>query len=109
MPRIRFTADPKLPADLAHLAYRKGTEADLSDDQANRWLRRGVATIIPESKADTVAAMILAAETVHPATLAGDSVPADSTPVDDDSIDGGDSLPGAAAPARGRRARSATD
>lgn len=46
MPRVLFTADPKLPSDIAHLGYRKGMEVDLSEDAANRWLRRGVATII---------------------------------------------------------------
>ena len=47
MPRIRFTTAPKLPRDLAHLGYTQGTEADLSDDQAGRWLRRGVAVLVP--------------------------------------------------------------
>lgn len=51
MPRIRFTADPKLPRDLAHLGYRKDTEADLSQDQADRWLRRGVAEIVADHPA----------------------------------------------------------
>ena len=49
MPRIRFTADPKLPRDLKHLGYRKDTEVDLSQDQADRWLRRGVAVVIPDA------------------------------------------------------------
>lgn len=49
MPRIRFTADPKLPRDLADLGYRNGVEVDLSDDQANRWLRRGVAVVMPDA------------------------------------------------------------
>lgn len=48
MPRIRFTGTPKLPRDMAHLGYVLGTEVDLTDDQANRWLRRGVAEIIPD-------------------------------------------------------------
>lgn len=43
MPRILFTFDPKLPRDWAHLAYRKGTEIELSVDQCERWIRRGVA------------------------------------------------------------------
>lgn len=50
MPRIRFTANPKLPRDLAHLDYRQGTEVDLPSDQADRWLRRGVAEIVPDAK-----------------------------------------------------------
>jgi outer membrane biosynthesis protein TonB len=52
MPRIRFTVDPKLPRDLAHLAYRKDTEVDLSEDQADRWLRRGVAVQLPPQSAE---------------------------------------------------------
>lgn len=51
MPRIRFTVDPKLPRDLAHLDYKKGQEVDLPDDQANRWLRRGVAVVVAEAPA----------------------------------------------------------
>lgn len=47
MPRIRFIADPKLPRDLAHLGYVKGMEVELSEDQAGRWLRRGVADVVP--------------------------------------------------------------
>ena len=45
--RIRFTSTPKLPRDLAHLGYAAGVEVDLSDDQAARWLRRGVAEVVP--------------------------------------------------------------
>ncbi len=37
MPRIRFTATPKLAHDLAHLGYEMGQEHDLPEDQANRW------------------------------------------------------------------------
>ena len=48
MPRIRFTADPKLPRDIAHLGYEKGQEVDLSTDQAERWLRRGVAVAVQD-------------------------------------------------------------
>lgn len=47
MPRIRFTSDPKLPRDLAHLGYKKGDEVELSDNAAERWLRRGVAVVMP--------------------------------------------------------------
>lgn len=45
--RIRFTVTPKLPRDLAHLAYTVGTEVDVRDDEADKWLNRGVAEIIP--------------------------------------------------------------
>lgn len=41
--RIRFTSDPKLPRDWAHLNYRAGMEVDLSPDQAERWIRRNCA------------------------------------------------------------------
>lgn len=56
MPRIRFTADPKLPRDLAHLGYVKGMEVDLSEDQAGRWLRRGVADVVPAVESEPAAA-----------------------------------------------------
>lgn len=46
MPRIKFTRDPKLPRDLAHLGYKAGDEVDLTLDQAERWIRRGVAEIV---------------------------------------------------------------
>lgn len=46
--RIRFTADPKLPRDLKHLGYRRGTEISLPLDQALRWVRRNSAVIIAE-------------------------------------------------------------
>lgn len=49
MPRIRFTADPKLPRDWADRPYRKDTEHDVSQDEANRWLRRGVAVVVPDA------------------------------------------------------------
>jgi hypothetical protein len=42
MPRIRFTGNAKPP-----FTFRTGDEADLSDDQANRWLRRGIGVIVP--------------------------------------------------------------
>lgn len=59
MPLIRFTADPKLPRDLAHLDFKKGVEVELSDDKAGRWLRRGVAEIVT---ADEIAARRRAAD-----------------------------------------------
>jgi len=58
MPRIRFTADPKLPRDLAHLGYVKGMEVDLSEDQAARWLRRGVAEVIAPEPVMAVEALV---------------------------------------------------
>lgn len=46
MPRIRFTADPKLPNDLKHLGYTMGQEVDLSTDLCERWIRRNVAEYV---------------------------------------------------------------
>lgn len=46
MPRIRFTSNPKLPDDLKHLGYQKGTEVDLPQDQCDRWVRRNVAEYV---------------------------------------------------------------
>lgn len=43
MPRITFTATPKLPRDMAHLAYKQGDVVDLPTDGCERWIRRGVA------------------------------------------------------------------
>lgn len=47
MPKVIFTADPKLPHDWRHLPYRKGSVVDLSPDQCERWIRRGVARYLP--------------------------------------------------------------
>jgi hypothetical protein len=54
MPRIRFTVDPKLPRDWADKPYRKGTEHDVSADEADRWLRRGVAEIVADRPESTI-------------------------------------------------------
>lgn len=56
MPRIRFITDPKLPRDLAHLGYKKDEEVNLSSNQCQRWLRRGVAIIVPDVPARKPAA-----------------------------------------------------
>lgn len=77
MPRIRFTATPKLPRDMAHLGYHEGTEVDLSEDQANRWLRRGVATVIePEPQRGR-----FTASPPSPATPTPTPTPAPASPV----------------------------
>lgn len=52
MPRIRFTTDPKLPRDLAHLGYRKDLEVELDTDHCERWIRRGVAVYVPDPPAE---------------------------------------------------------
>jgi len=56
MPRIRFTCDPQLPLDWRHLPYVEGYEVDLSEDQAQRWIRRGVAEVIPDVAPEAEAA-----------------------------------------------------
>lgn len=47
MPRVRFTAAPKLPTDWADKPYREGWEGEMSEDEAARWVRRRVAVIVP--------------------------------------------------------------
>ena len=81
MPRIRFTADPKLPRDIAHLEYRKDIEVDVSLDEANRWLRRGVAEMIADQVVEPEPAA------VSPATLTAQVAASDaveSVPIPDD-------------------------
>lgn len=46
MPRVLFTATPKLPRDIAHLPYVAGYSCDMTEDQAQRWVRRNVARIV---------------------------------------------------------------
>lgn len=50
MPRIKFTEEPKIPRDMAHLGYRKGLEFNVTDQEANRWLGKGCAEIVPNEK-----------------------------------------------------------
>ena len=120
MPRIRFTVDPKLPRDWAHLGFRKGDEVDLSEDQANRWLRRGVAVTVPEdAHSDNTAALLNAAESMIAAAYASDSLSADGVSGDSadgadsvapaDSVEGADSVAAESVPSggRGRRSRGA--
>lgn len=70
--RIRFTSDPKLPRDWAHLSYRAGVEVDLSPDQAERWIRRNCAEEVRE-QAPTPAPV------VEPVEVGADA-PEDVTP-----------------------------
>lgn len=120
MPRIRFITDPKLPRDWAHLGFRKGDEVDLSEDQANRWLRRGVAVTVPEQIiAKDTSAMLDAAESMIAAAYASDSLSADGVSGDSadgadsvaptDSVEGADSAAAESVPSggRGRRSRGA--
>lgn len=58
MPLVRFTSDPKLPRDFAHKGYKKGQQIDMTQDEADRWLRRGVAEIVRSpSRADKITAI----------------------------------------------------
>ncbi len=59
MPTIVFIADPKLPTDLAHLGYKKGQTHELSVDQCERWVRRGVARYVSEAPAPTAAPAVV--------------------------------------------------
>lgn len=72
MPRIKFIADPKLPRDLAHLGYCKGHEVDLSANQAERWVRRGVAVYLPDALTVKIPALEPIVE-VDPAVLKNDA------------------------------------
>ena len=56
MPKICFVADPKLPRDMLHLGYRKGTEVHLPADKCERWIRRNVAVLVRDEPAVEVAA-----------------------------------------------------
>lgn len=57
MPLVIFTANPKLPRDMAHLPYVAGYSAEMSADQADRWIRRGVARIVVPAPAPVVEAV----------------------------------------------------
>lgn len=93
MPKIRFTADPKLPRDLEYLGFKKGDIVELPVDQCNRWIRRNVAEIFtgkmskPEKMPKPEKAAPVAADPEHrPAT---ESTPPEETPAaeDGDSFD----------------------
>lgn len=65
MPRILFTSQPKLPRDMQHLGYRQGMEVDVTEDQANRWLRRGCAEIVVAAVLPPAPAVVSAPVPVH--------------------------------------------
>jgi hypothetical protein len=67
MPRIVFTEDPKLPADLKHLGFKKGTEVELPIDQCERWIRRLVAVYVKKT------APIEAGKVASPSLTTGES------------------------------------
>ncbi len=52
MPKIKFTQDIKIPTDMAEswAGYVKDSVHDMSLDNAERWLRRGVAEVVSEVK-----------------------------------------------------------
>lgn len=56
MPRVRFTTSPKLPRDWADKPYREGWEGEMSEDEAARWVRRGVAVVLADAEPDQAAA-----------------------------------------------------
>ena len=55
MPIVRFTATPVLPADMKDRPYKEGYECEMSVESANRWVRRGVAMIVPPAAASRIA------------------------------------------------------
>jgi hypothetical protein len=56
---VRFTADPVLPRDLRDRPYKNGYECEMSEVSANRWVRRGVAVIVPPAAATRIAREVL--------------------------------------------------
>jgi hypothetical protein len=71
MPWIKFIETPKLPDDIKHLGYKLGTEVELTRDQAERWLRRGVAEIMPDKFSDEPRASALDDDTENEANRTG--------------------------------------
>jgi hypothetical protein len=47
MPLVRFTSSPKLPRDWANKPYVLGYECEMSQDEADRWVRRNCILILP--------------------------------------------------------------
>lgn len=84
MPNVRFIADPKLPRDWADKPYRKGYETAMSEDEADRWVRRGVAIIVTPAMAaaETRAANAAAAAAERPQSPEGGGDA--SAPIPDD-------------------------
>lgn len=76
MPRIRFTANPKLPRDWADKPYRKDYEVDVSADEAERWQRRGVAVVVPDRPAVKAKPAAAPKEPAAPVVTAPQAAPA---------------------------------
>lgn len=82
MPLVIFTANPKLPRDMAHLPYVAGYSAEMSADQADRWVRRGVARIVASvipSPVETIPAevdgpVLVRASEIDPETASEDAL-----------------------------------
>ena len=57
MPLVRFTDHPRLPFDWQDKAksWFKGAEVEMTEDQAQRWIRRGCAEIITPAAAVALA------------------------------------------------------
>ena len=55
MPKIRFISSPKIPNDKVNewAKYVKGSVHDVSSDEAERWLRRGVVEVLGEEIVST--------------------------------------------------------
>lgn len=51
MPQVRFIQEPKLPVDFKYKGYTKDKMYEMTQDEADRWVRRGVAEIVSENKA----------------------------------------------------------
>lgn len=56
MPRIHFTSSPKIPRDKVNEwgDYKIGSVHNISDNEAERWLRRGVAEIVSPRRAAVI-------------------------------------------------------
>jgi hypothetical protein len=76
MPLIRFTDDPILPRDWINRPYKKGYEAEMTEDEAHRWLKRGVAIIVPAAGASLARAALGPGGRARP--RAGDEDPTSS-------------------------------
>lgn len=52
MPNIRFTFSPKIPSDMVDVwgKYVQGSVHEVTNVEADRWLRRGVAEVISRAR-----------------------------------------------------------
>ncbi len=56
MPKIRFTGSPNIPHDMADKwgKYIRGSIHEVSNDEADRWLRRGMAEVLTIRQANLI-------------------------------------------------------